>query len=713
MTQDIPILAEQPEGNPTWRLDGLVTVLGILGLVLFLAFYDQAFPSAALELELSRAQIAQRASGYMASLGHDLSGYEFVLTFDEAWIESVYLQHTLGIPETNRLARQENLPLWLWEARWFKPLQKEEFYLSLMPDGQVVALTHSVMEDAPGPDIPQNEARALAKAYLAEDPAWDLSNWEEVTASTDLMPGGRSDHHFEWKRTDWKVGESELRLAVDILGDGVGGYGYWLEVPEKFLRRFSEQRNRAGFISNLSFYLSMGLFGFVTLVYYMLGHRRGVFSWHEGMTVGLAVAGVSLLDDLNWLPLSKAWYGTTQDYALFWINRLIGISSSFAFVAVEFTLLWAGGRYLARKIWPRQDKLLPRSRDPWIALSRSAWRGLMVAGLGGGYIVLFYLVATRVLGGWSPMESPNVNLYATPLPCLSPLAIGILPAVSEEILARLVGIGVVLALTRRRWLALLIPGALWAFAHLSYVRDPIYLRGVELTIEALLYGFVFLRFDLMTTIVAHLAFNAGLTALPLLRSGQPYFVANGALVVAGLLVPVIPGVAKTLRQRLRGMAAMPLPTIRPATGEDLPGLSGLGVEDVNWTAWLADRSATVLRLCVGDRIVGATAGHVGPGGVGQVSVLFVAPEWRRRYWGSRLIAALSKAIQAQGAHVLQATGLSRDWPLARFWDAQGWKPTTTTYAHIFGSRPDRELSAMMERVRHRLGLALKKLRNRP
>ncbi len=114
--------------HPTRRLDILITVLGILGLALFLGFYDQAFPSAALELELSRDQIARRTTDYMESLGHNLSEYEFALTFDEAWTASVYLQHTLGIPETNNLAHEEDLPLWLWRARWFKPLQKEGFF---------------------------------------------------------------------------------------------------------------------------------------------------------------------------------------------------------------------------------------------------------------------------------------------------------------------------------------------------------------------------------------------------------------------------------------------------------------------------------------------------------------------------------------------------------------------------------------------------------
>ena len=88
---NVTTLIEQPSSRPTHRLDVLITVLGILGLALFLGFYDQALPSAALDLELSRDQIARRTTDYMESLGHNLSEYEFALTFDEAWTAPVYL----------------------------------------------------------------------------------------------------------------------------------------------------------------------------------------------------------------------------------------------------------------------------------------------------------------------------------------------------------------------------------------------------------------------------------------------------------------------------------------------------------------------------------------------------------------------------------------------------------------------------------------------
>jgi ribosomal protein S18 acetylase RimI-like enzyme len=663
------------------RLDLILVVLGILGLALFLAFYERAFPSAALDLALSREQIAERATEYMAGLGHDLDGFKSALTFDDAWMASVYLQRTLGIPETNELAREGALPLWYWEMRWFKPFQKEEFRLSLMPDSTVAAMSHDLLEDAPGADLPQEEARALAEAYLAGDRGWDLADWELVTASSKEQPGGRTDHHFEWKQVAWDVGDSELKLAVDVQGEAVDGYGYWLQVPEAFRRQYAEQRNRAGFFSNLAYYLGAGGFGLVAVVFYALGHRRGIFAWTEGLQAGLLVGAVYLAAALNALPLSKAYYGTTQDYAVFWINELIAVAFNTMVTAGIIMLLWAGGRYLARRVWPLQDRILPRGDDGWIALGGATWRGLMVAGLHSGYVVLFYLLATRVFGGWTPMGGPRMTLYATPLPALAALEAGAFPAVSEELVARLVGIGVVLALTRRRWLALLIPGVLWAFAHLGgYVRDPIYLRGVELTFVALLYGLVFLRFGLATTIVAHLTYNAGLTALPLLRAGQPVLVANGVLVVAVLLSPLVPGAIRLVRRRLGDRPRPVTPAIRPAVEGDLPGLAKLDAGQA-WAAWLGDPAAAVLLLEAGGELAGAAAGRLEPGDVGRIVALHVAPGWRRRYWGSRLVQALEAALRERGARSLEVSVPSRAWPLARFWDGLGWDVSRITYSH--------------------------------
>jgi len=691
---------------PSRRLDILITLFGLLGLALFLIFYNQAFPSAAIDLDLSSAEITQRAHDYLESQGHDIQDSKLALSLEEDWGASVYLQHILGVSETNQLIQREDLPIWFWRARWFRPLQKEEFSVYLATGGEVVAFFHSILEDAPGAALAQDQARSLAEAYLVDDRGWVLDDWEPVSASSEEQPGGRIDHHFEWKRRDFSVGEGDLRLAVRVRGDQVGSYDYWLRVPEAFSRHYSEQRNQAGFFNNLAFDAGAIFFGLAALLSYLIAVWRGRFPWHVGLIPALAVAAVSLLAGLNTLPLYKTGYSTTQDYALFWLENLLGLLYSAVYNGLIVFILWGGGQYLSRGLWPRRNKILPRSvrvpprrDDRWGILARSSWRGLMLGGLLGGYVVVFYLVSTGLLGGWIPLDVPYTSLYATPFPFLGPVKSGLVPAMEEELLFRLVAIPLVLLLTRRRWLALLVPGIIWAFAHLAYVRDPFYLRGIELTLVAIIFGWFFLRFDLTTTLVAHYAFNAGLGALPLLRSGEPYFVQSGLIVVATMLAPIVPGLVRGLWRRLPGQAPdKATPRVTVATSKSLPGLSALPI-DHDWAALIHDPEAVVVCLRAGDQIIGTAVGRMDPTRLAQVPTVYVVPAWRRRYWGSALVDAVCTLLRRKGAESVAIQVTPGDHRTTAFWVSQGWGTAAKTLSRTLQPRPRPTWRNLPARVR--------------
>ena len=129
---------------------------------------------------------------------------------------------------------------------------------------------------------------------------------------------------------------------------------------------------------------------------------------------------------------------------------------------------------------------------------------------------------------------------------------------------------------------------LWAFAHTGYVTDPIILRGIELTIEAVILGLFFLRFGLFVTIMSHFVYNAGLSALPLLRSSDPYFVFSGLIVIAVMFVPIVPGAIKWLRRRAHPIVPVAAPQIDLATLDDVDRLTALAIKDVDWPTWLND-----------------------------------------------------------------------------------------------------------------------------
>jgi len=697
MTTSPPGTTQTTSRRTTW----IITAVGLLCLALFFAFYDQAFPSAAIDLDRSRAEIHAEAAGYLADHGYDVSDYKFALTFTGNSWGSIYLQRTLGVAETNRLLQRRDLPLWYWHARWFKPLQKEGFDLYVAPDGEVVEFVHTLLEDAPGASLDQATARDQAERYLTEDRGWTLADWENVTASSKDRPGGRTDHTFEWKSRAWDVGESELRLTVTVQGDEIGHYEYWLKTPEGFQRDFSQQQSVAGFISNISLVLGVFLFMITSGLVAKTAHGQATGALTPAIYPAGALALITLLNGLNQLPLAKASYSTTISYTLFWVGQalvvvLLPIAGGFSVLG-----LWFWGHWLSKQVWPRQDRILARRGNRWRTLAHSSWRGLMLGAMQAGYLVIFYLIATRLFGSWTPLTPDYTTGYATPLPFLGALQSGLSPALWEELMFRLIGIASVLWLLRtftrwprsiRRALALLIPGAIWGFAHLSYIRDPLYLRGIELTLVAIfLEGLFFLHFDLTTVIVAHFAYNAGLTALPLLRSGDPYFVASGAVVVGVMLAPVIAGLLLGRRER----AQRPRPHIRPAAPEDAAAFASLvdaasseatEAEDVTdretLTSWIAAPEAVGLSLVAGEEIIGGVLAHIEEDerdnaetteGTVEIVWICVAPAWRRRYWGSELVTRLEDRLRAQG--VTQATTeIEVDDNLkSNFWGSQGWE----------------------------------------
>jgi GNAT superfamily N-acetyltransferase len=243
-----------------------------------------------------------------------------------------------------------------------------------------------------------------------------------------------------------------------------------------------------------------------------------------------------------------------------------------------------------------------------------------------------------------------------------------------------------------RWaLALIVPGVLWAFAHMGYVRDPIYMRGIELTIAAVfLEGLFFLAFDLTTTLVAHFAFNAALTAFPLLRSNDPYFVLCGAVVFALMATPLVPGLVRAIRRRARGEAIEEIPlSVSPATAEDIEPLTALPKPQVDWAALLADPRAVVHCLRAGQEVGGVAAGRLDEGKTGQVVALYVAPAWRRRYAGSTLVDQLVLVLQELGAERIQVPVGSEDNPGIAFWASQGWWPARRIYTWSIAPAPRR------------------------
>ena len=650
----------------------LITLLGIIGVILFLSFYDQALPSAAIDLKYSREQISQLAEAQLREFGFSSDGYEFALSFDEDYMSSYYLQRNLGVEETNIRLASEKWPLHNWTARWYKPLEKEEFYIRFSPQGEFMGFDHIIAEDTSGAAISMEEAQTAAESFLSQYSNWDASNWERIEAASEAMPSGRVDHTFVWKSNQFSAGESELRYSIVVRGDRVGYHRYWIKTPESFTRDFSAERNRAGFIDDIASVFGLGGFLLVAAAGVSIA-RPDV---RRILRPALLSFVISLAASLNFIPLYRSYYSTTQDYTLFWISIITGALFSALFSASLVFAGWGGGQGIAKLIWPNQDRILARGPNRWVEFSRSAWRGLMLGGFNLGYVVMFYVFATKVLGWWSPVTAEYSNAYATPFPFLLAFDIGLNAALSEELLFRLIGISAFLWIFRKqRWLAVLIPGALWAFAHTSYVSYPIYARGIELTIDAILMGIIFLKFDLFTTIMAHFTYNMIIVASPLLRSSDPAFQLSGMVILVVLALPLLPGLYWTLKLRFSKSNSLPDSfTLTPAAESDLPKLNALPIK-ADWPALLSQTNRTILCLRGDDELIGIVTGYVEKNAA-NIDGVYVTPQWRRQYWGAKLLSAIQDHFKNSGVETTRSALLPGEKKQMAFLHNLYWRPGT-------------------------------------
>ena len=656
--------------TPLW-VDILIVFFGVTGAIIFFTFYDRALPSASVDVSISRAEAEKIATDYLGQFGYTPHDYKFANSFSGGGSSLYYLQRTLGVEESNRRMANEEWPLYYWSARWFKPMEKEEFVIYLMPDGEFLGFRRVIKEDAPGADIPQEDAGVIAESFLSQYAGWDAAKWEQVEAASETRSGGRVDHTFAWKSRAFSAGESELRYNLTIQGDQVGYVDYWIKVPEDFMRQYALERDQAGFLNLIAYFLGFlgllgaGLFG-ITMI--RPDNQRALWP-------SLLVAGVSLAAALNFISLYTLSYNTTEDYTLFWLITILGVVFGAFFPAALVFGAWMGGQALSKLVWPRQDRILQRGHDRWVSFSRSAWRGLMFGGMQMGYVVSFYLLTEKYLGWWSPVRADYSNLFATPFPFLQAFDIGLSAALTEELLFRLLGVSLFLWIFRKKlaWLAVLIPGVLWAFAHSGYVTYPIYVRGVELTVVALLLGFVFLKFDLLTAIMSHFTYNMMVVGIILLRSSEPYYQTSGLVVVLTLLVPLLPGLLWKLKQLLGRQSSLPEAlTLSSAAGDDILKLAALPVK-ADWDALLAQSNRTTLCLHAEDELIGFVTGSVDEQKSVILDGVYITSKWRRQYWGSTLVDAFGKHLQSTDGIEIRTMLLSKEKEPAAFLSNQLWR----------------------------------------
>src|SRR5574341_1390663 len=123
-----------------------VLVAAVSTIYIRLNFFA-AFPEASINLRYSKVEITQMADRFLQDRGLTTRGFRQLTLFDPDEESRIYLEREMGLQEANRLM-QDQVAVWRWRARWFRPPQQEELVVFLSPTGRLVGFERVIPEAA-------------------------------------------------------------------------------------------------------------------------------------------------------------------------------------------------------------------------------------------------------------------------------------------------------------------------------------------------------------------------------------------------------------------------------------------------------------------------------------------------------------------------------------------------------------------------------------
>lgn len=550
-------------------------VIAAISLTFGIVNFHKAIPEIGINFRVSRSQALQNAREFLTSRHYDLTGYHQTISFSYEGDAKIYLERELGVERMTSLA--DSLDIWRWRARFFKPLQKLEYIVSVDPNGRMTGFKRELDEATPGPSLDSTAARALAEAFITGPMGDDLARWDLVESSFIDRPA-RRDHSITYELKNFRAKDAPYRMTVELQGAEVSRCKRFLRVPEDWWREWERQRAQNELFDKIA--SAAALLMAIGIVYHFFKNvKGGQVPWRTGIILGVVLGGVNVVMVLNSTPLELAYsYETTASYAAF-LAQIILTSLSYGLVlGLLLVLLFGAGERLYRQDHPGK-MFLPalftkrgiRSKE----FFQATVMGYLLCAFDVGFVVLVYVLGKKI-GFWSPADIKYSEAVSTALPWIYPLALSMGAALLEEFYFRLFGISFFKRLTKSTVLAVVIPAFIWGFLHSSSPQQPGFARGIEVGLVGIIAGVLMLRFGIWTMLVYHYLFDAVMFGLFLFRSQNVYFWVSGLIVCGALLAPaIVTGVIYLRRRRFEPVddqlnAAVAVPPTRRKVSEEQP-----------------------------------------------------------------------------------------------------------------------------------------------
>ncbi|HUR82094.1 MAG TPA: CPBP family intramembrane glutamic endopeptidase [Thermoanaerobaculia bacterium] len=524
-----------------WRFIAICLVLAAASVFVIARYFSSAFPEASIDFKYDRESSRAIAVQTLAAQGVNVVGMKHAVRFDSDDNARVFLERSLGLDRAKHVLR-DDVRVWTWHHRWFRPLIEEEFSVDVAPTGEIVGYFHKIPEDAPAPGVrpPLHFLRSIGVK---------VEELVLVSTSERRLPQ-RIQRIYTYESRRVRPAGAAYRYTVTIDGSIVTSYTQSVKVPDAWVRSYRELRSKNAAASQVDTML-MAALGLGAVVIFIIRLRRGDLRIRFLLVIGATSIVLVGAMTLNSMPSQIAYYETATSYPAFLGNMIFWGALQSVGTAMLLIVICGAGEVLFRERHPQQ-LAIPRV---WTKKSLSSKRvfislilGYALVPLFIAYQVIFYLVAQRY-GAWSPAEVPYDELLNTAVPWVSVLFAGFFPAFSEEFLNRAFAIPFLQRFVRSRWFAIVLAGFIWGFGHAAYPNQPFWIRGVEVGMAGIVAGLLMERFGVLALLIWHYTIDAVYTATLLFASGNTYYVISAAAASLIFAVPLIASIVMYVRNR--------------------------------------------------------------------------------------------------------------------------------------------------------------------
>jgi len=510
----------------------LLIMLMAIGMAVFSwQFRDDAFPELSPSFKLKQHEVAAAADKLAKQMGYKPEAYQASTSFSEKTTAKYFLELEYGLDEL-RAASDKGVKLWYWIQRYFQPESEKEFTIQLDTLGRPTGFIEVVPETEVRAELSQSEARQKAEEFLASHVQKHPLNTLKLIETGKTQRTGHTVHKFTWKRVDWSWGDGPYYIKVHIKGDRVGAYGEYLKVPEAWTRDFTNKRSENKIYQTIAETMSIILLigGLILFIRMIIRHE---VNFHNFPLIWLLpVSLIILTAQLSQFPDIIYNYETTDNFNSYLTDEIIAILYSSLLELGVFLVL----AFIADAMWhkafphhvPIRALLNGRGINTESAMN-SVLLGFFFALASLTYVTAFYIFGNDV-GIWTPSSINYSEVITSYLPAAEALYTGVSASWLEELGYRVIALLVLFRLTGSKWFAIIVSAAVWGFMHSNYPQLPGYARGIELTLEGILLGWVALRYGILTTLLSHCLYNTWLGAFVAFQSGSPLHIVLAIIV---------------------------------------------------------------------------------------------------------------------------------------------------------------------------------------